>query len=132
VKGQVEQIKETIQRLETGWNHKNAYLWSSGFAETCDYIDVFGHFHKNWTREANADLHLKVWKSVYAKSHMRLLLEKIDFPTDHICIVIVKCELNYEINEESRTNQTVITCVLMRHGLEWFIRNFQNTAFRPY
>lgn len=128
----VDQVKETIARLETGWNHKNAYLWASAFAETCDYIDVFGHFHKDWTREKNAALHLRVWETVYAKSHMSLTLDKVDFPGDHLCVIVIKCHLAYEINGEAKTNNTVITCVLVRQGIEWFIRNFQNTAFRPY
>ena len=132
MKDPVESVKETIARLETAWNHRNGYLWSSAFTEPCDYIDVFGHFHQDWSREANAYLHTRVWAGVYAKSHMGLKIRKINFPSDHLCICVLDCHLEYEINALHKTNDTIISCTLAKHGPEWQIRHFQNTAFRPY
>jgi hypothetical protein len=63
---------------------------------------------------------------------MDLKVEKIDFPTDHLCVCIVRCQLTYTVGNEERVNNTVITCLLEKHGVEWQIRNFQNTSFRPY
>jgi uncharacterized protein (TIGR02246 family) len=130
MKDHVEQVKETILRLETAWNHKNAYLWASAFTESCDYIDVFGHFHHEWSHDGNAQLHDRVWKTVYAKSHMQFRVVKIDFPYDHLCILVLGCHLEYEFNSMQKVSNTVITAILTKQGPEWKIRNFQNTSVR--
>jgi uncharacterized protein (TIGR02246 family) len=131
-KDHVEHARETVHRLQVAWNNKNAYLWSTAFLDPCDYIDVFGHFHKNWSRDANASLHQKVWAGVYAISHMTLSIEKIDFLSDRHCVMVLGCHLQYQINGNDKTNDTIITIMMVRAGMEWLIRNFQNTAFRPY
>ncbi len=125
-------VKDSIGRLEIAWNHKNGYLWSSAFTDSCDYVDIFGHYHKDWTRQANQHLHERVWASAYSKSHMTLRIQSLDFPSDKLAVVVLDCHLEYEVKGEPRTNNTVITCILLHVGVEWLIRNFQNTAFRPY
>ncbi len=126
----VELVKATIARLETSWNHKNTYLWASAFTEPCQYIDAFGNYHRNWTHERNAKLHGQVWNSAYARSHARFLIESIDFISDHNCVVIIHCTIQYIHQEEERLLDTFITVVLEHVDQEWLIRNFQNTPVR--
>jgi hypothetical protein len=132
MKDYTENVKESIGRLETSWNHKNGYLWVSAFTDSCDYIDIFGHYHKDWSRASNQHLHERVWATAYAKSHMSLKFLSLDFPSEKICVVVLACHLEYEVNGLLKNNETVITCILEHIGVEWLIRNFQNTAFRPY
>jgi uncharacterized protein (TIGR02246 family) len=126
----VEKVKEAIAKLELAWNDRNAYLWSSAFTEKCDYINGNGHFFEAWSREKNAVSHSNGWHSVYSDSHARFEIEKIDFPTDFISIAIVRSYFRVSNSPESKETEYIITVILEKHGLDWLIRNFQNTAVK--
>lgn len=126
----IEQVKECIARLETGWNHKNAYLWASAFTEPCEYIDGFGHYHRRWTHDQNAALHEKGWNTVYMNSHAKFSLEGIEFYNEHLAVLIINCEINYELRGEEKQASYRITSIMEKQGPEWFIRHYQNTPVR--
>lgn len=126
----VNKVKETIAKLELAWNDRNAYLWSSAFTEKCDYINGNGHFFEDWSREKNAVSHSNVWHSQYKESHARFEIEKIDFPTDFLCVAIIKSYFRVSLSSDSKEIEYIITAILEKHSLEWQIRNFQNTAVK--
>ena len=124
----VEKVKEAIARLQLAWNDKNAYLWASAFTDSCDYINGSGHAFFSWSQEKNALHHERNWNSSYRNSHTTFELEKLDFPTDHLCIAIIKSKFTLHTPEGAVEHLYLITAVLEKQGIEWLIRNFQNTA----
>jgi uncharacterized protein (TIGR02246 family) len=126
----VEMVKLSVGRLEQAWNSKNTYLWASAFTEPCQYIDALGTFHRDWSHNANAQLHEKVWHGPYQRSHARFLIESLEFVGDHACMVILHAEIHYHTDEKEGVLETYITLMAEQHGQEWLIRYFQNTPIR--
>lgn len=126
----IDLVKASIARLETGWNHKNGYLWASAFTDPCQYIDAFGQFHHNWTHEQNAVLHNKAWATAFLESYARFLVSSLEFIDDKHCMVILHCTVSNRVDDQDKTTETHIMALLSHFGQEWLIRYFQNTPVR--
>ncbi|MCC6601316.1 MAG: hypothetical protein IT223_11680 [Crocinitomicaceae bacterium] len=126
----IEQVKECISRLETGWNHKNTFLWVSAFTDPCEYVDGFGRYHSRFTHEQNARLNERAWNSVYANSRALLSFDSIEFYHEHLAVLIVRCMIDYEIQSTMKEGNFRITAIIEKHGQEWFIRHYHNTPVR--
>jgi uncharacterized protein (TIGR02246 family) len=124
-------VEAVIQRLLEGWNKRDAQLFASAFTDPHDYVAAGGHLMQAQTREANAQVHTRLWQTRYAEgSTVQFETLGIDLPLPDLALALVRHHNDFILEGQARTLEGIISLVLLKTDLGWRIRQYNNNLIQ--
>ncbi len=125
-----EQIgRRALAQLEAAWNAADGRAFAAPFAEDADFVDIRGDRHRG--REAIARGHQAILDTVYRGSRIAYALVQARALTPEVVLVHGRGDLTAPTGPLAGESSATATLVLARHGDDWRIAAFQNTALAP-
>jgi uncharacterized protein (TIGR02246 family) len=121
------EIEAVVGLLESGWNSRDARRYASAFTQTHDYVAVGGRLTLGQDLAANAAIHDRIWRELYAEGcTIRLEVLKVARLADDVCMAIISNHEAVVQNGIPVQRASVITAVLVQEDREWRIAQFNN------
>lgn len=128
-------INAAIHMMEEGWNAKSGKLFARPFAQTHDYIVVNGLYLPQISVEGNAEVHQRIFDTVYKNNMLRLVVDKVKFIRPDLALVHVFAGSHEAGTPEAKHPTAIISGILEKQGGEWKIISFHNcnieVSFEP-
>jgi uncharacterized protein (TIGR02246 family) len=113
-------IRVLLARLSEMWASGDGDAYAGCFTEDCDYI-TFNGIHLRGRAE-NAHLHGALFRTVLRGTRLTADIEKIEFLAPGVAIV-------HTVGQGRKKSHQ--TYVLIKIGVDWLIKSFQNTKVQP-
>ncbi|MCB0456640.1 MAG: SgcJ/EcaC family oxidoreductase [Flavobacteriaceae bacterium] len=121
-----QEITNTIQLLQKGWNAGNGETFASAFSEPHDFIVWNGYYMKNNTVESNAKSHNFIYQKFYKDTQLFYTIDKIKFLSDNIALAHVFGAVVSNTEQRPTDPQVLISMVLQKNNGNWRIVSFHN------
>jgi uncharacterized protein (TIGR02246 family) len=119
-------FRDMITTMQTGWNTKNAQLFSSVFDKIHDYVVVNGIYLSGITPEANARSHQQIFNTIYRNTDLTLKIDKVRFVRPDLALVHL-LGATYEHGKPVPADPMAVITLLVENKLDsWKIISFHN------
>ena len=120
-------MRESVKRMETGWNTKSGALFAKPFAEDADYVVINGMYIKG--RATIETAHQRIFDTIYKDTKINLTVKQIRFLRSDVVVVHVNGHRDGPTKE--LTQDAILTLVMTKEQHGWTIAAFQNTGVAP-
>jgi uncharacterized protein (TIGR02246 family) len=118
-------IEAIVSALETAWNAGDGVSFAAPFAPDADFVTIRAeHFR---SREAIANGHAGIFRTVYAGSTNKLTLESIRLLRPDVALIHVQAALDVPEGPLAGKHNARFSAVLTREAGGWQIASFHNT-----
>ena len=122
-------IETNIRKLESAWNAADGTAFAMPFAPDADFVTIRAeHFHG---REAIAEGHNAILRTIYAGSKNRYTVESMRLLHPDVALVHVKSVLDAPQGPLAGQHNALFSAVLIRVAAGWQIVSFHNTLAPP-
>jgi uncharacterized protein (TIGR02246 family) len=118
-------IADVIQKLETAWNAGDGPAFAAPMAPDADFVTVRAEHFRG--REAIAKGHTGIFRTIYAGSTNRYLIETARLLAPDIALVHVQATLDVPAGPLAGRHSALFSVVLTRGPSGWLIASFHNT-----
>ncbi len=118
-------IRESVRRLEAGWNAKSGAKFAEPFAADVDYVVINGSHVKG--REAIAEGHQQIFDTVFKESVLSLSVEQLRMLRPDVAVVHVNGTNRFRRGAETHAVEALITLVLTKESGAWKVAALQIT-----
>lgn len=123
------QIQNVIADLQDAWNASDGARFAKRFAVDADFVNVYGMYARG--RQAIAQGHGAIFRTVYADSVMVYTLAKIRLLRADVAVVHLRARLSVPRGPLAGELEALPSMVLTRDNGEWAISAFHNTFIQP-
>ncbi|MEZ4875581.1 MAG: SgcJ/EcaC family oxidoreductase [Flavobacteriaceae bacterium] len=121
-----QDIKNTIQLLQKGWNAGSGETFASAFSESHDFIVWNGYYMANMSVENNAKGHNQIFSTFYKDTQLFYTVDKIKFLSKDIALVHLFGAVVGNTEQRPQNPEVLISMVLQKKGGFWKISSFHN------
>lgn len=118
-------IADVVQKLEAAWNAGDGPAFAASMAPDADFVNVRAEHFRG--REAIATGHAGIFRTIYAGSTNRYVLETARLLTPDIALVHVRATLDVPAGPLAGWHSALFSMVLRRGSSGWLIVSFHNT-----
>ena len=118
-------IRESVRKMEEGWNTKNGTLFTEPYAEDADAVAVGG-----FIRKGHADIekaHWDLFRGPFKNSTIVLKVKQLRLLRPDVALVQIDNTNKLQRGEATHEFTSVITLVMTKEAGRWKIASFQNT-----
>jgi uncharacterized protein (TIGR02246 family) len=118
-------IRPTFEALSTAWENGDGDAFALQFTDDADFVNIIGmHIHG---RAAIAEVHDKIFKSIYAESTVRFTPLTARILTDDMVLVIVSSQVEVPSGPRQGIIHAIATVLMQRIESQWRIASLHNT-----
>ncbi|MEZ4778446.1 MAG: SgcJ/EcaC family oxidoreductase [Flavobacteriaceae bacterium] len=121
-----QDIKNTIQLLQKGWNAGSGKIFASAFSEPHDFIVWNGYYMKNNTVENNEKSHNFIYQKFYKDTQLFYTIDKIKYLSNDIALVHMLGAVVSNTEQKPTDPQVLISMVIQKDNGNWRIVSFHN------
>lgn len=120
-------IRTLVERMGEGWAHGDADEYAAVFAEDARYVNAPGT--RVVGRQAIADSHRKIFRTVFAQTHLgRSYPSELQWLTPEVALLHAAGSVLFATDSEEKVPPNgLITMVAVRGASGWELASFNNT-----
>ena len=122
-------LQAMVADLEDAWNAGDGVAFAASFEEDADFVNIFGIHGKG--KQAIADAHNMIFRTVYAGSHLETRVRQARNITRDVALVHLESCLKVPQGPMAGEMHSVPSVLFRRSGEEWTIVSFHNTLVQP-
>ena len=119
-------IEKLVQSMANAWTAADGEQFASIFADTCDFIVWNGMYNPNYTREANAKGHQRIFDTIYKGTQVHYQIDKIKFIRPDIALIHVFGAVNKKGEARPKDPFVLWSGLLEKSNGKWKILAFHN------
>jgi len=124
-------VRSVVMQQAGAWNKHDAAAYSALFTPDCDVVNVVG-----WWWKSRAEMQQKLTRAfatVFAHSRLTFTAVQVKFLTQDIAVAHARWTMTGAQMPPGMPppDAGIQTLVLVRHGSQWLIAQFQNTVSKP-
>src|SRR6185312_3614735 len=110
-------LERIVARLEAGWNAMDGEAFAAPFAEDADFVTIRGEHFRG--RDAIAAGHAAIFRSIYAGSTNRCIIEAARLLRPDVALVHVRADLDAPQGPLAGHHTARFSLVLTKDGSQW-------------
>ena|SRR5258708_5422689 len=118
-------VADVIHKLETAWNAGDGPAFGAAMASDADFVTIRAEHFRG--REAIATGHAGIFRTIYAGSTNRYVLETARLLAPDIALVHVQATLDVPTGPLAGRHSALFSAVLTRGSSGWLVASFHNT-----
>ncbi len=118
-------ITDVIQKLEAAWNNGDGPAFAAAMTPDADFVTIRAEHFRG--REAIAAGHAGIFRTIYAGSTNRYVLESARLLAPDIALVHVRATLDVPAGPLAGRHPALFSAVLRRDSSGWLVASFHNT-----
>jgi uncharacterized protein (TIGR02246 family) len=122
-------INAIVAGLEAAWNAGDGGRFGAPFAADADFVTIRAEHLRG--REAIANGHAAIFRTIYAGSVNRFTIESLRFLRPDLALVHVDAALDAPVGPLAGKHTAKFSAVLTREPGGWQIASFHNTLAAP-
>ena len=122
-------IEGIVTRLESAWNAGDGAAFGEPFASDADFVNIRAEHFRG--REAIADGHSAIFRTIYAGSRNRLTVDSLRPLRSGVALVHVAATLEVPSGPLAGHHTALFSAVLTKGPSGWEIASFHNTLAPP-
>ena len=122
-------IDAIVAGLEAAWNAGDGSTFGAPFAADADFVTIRAEHVRG--REAIASGHAAIFRTIYAGSVNRFIIDSLRFLRPDVALVHVDAALNAPTGPLAGRHTAKFSAVLTRESGDWQITSFHNTLVPP-
>jgi len=122
-------IDAIVAGLEAAWNAGDGRKFGAPFAADADFVTILAEHLRG--REAIANGHAAIFRTIYAGSVNRFTIESLRFMKPDVALVHVDASLDAPVGPLAGRHKAKFSAVLTREPGGWQIASFHNTLASP-
>jgi uncharacterized protein (TIGR02246 family) len=122
-------IDAVVAGLEAAWNAGDGSKFGAPFAADADFVTIRAEHLRG--REAIANGHAAIFRTIYAGSVNRFTIESLRFLRTDVALVHVDAALDAPVGPLAGRHAAKFSAVLTREAGGWQIASFHNTLASP-
>lgn len=121
--------EQIVAELESGWNAGDGARFGRPFADDADFVTIRAEHIRG--REAIAEGHAQIFRTIYAGSVNQYTVESLRLLRPDVALVHVRSVLNSPSGPLAGTHTATFSLVLTREPGGWQIAALHNTLTPP-
>jgi uncharacterized protein (TIGR02246 family) len=121
----LDAVRPTFEALSTAWENGDGDAFALQCTDDADFVNIIGMHVQG--RAAIAELHDKIFKSIYARSTVKFTPLIARILTDDMVLVIVSSQVEVPSGPRQGIVDAIATVLMQRIESRWRIASFQNT-----
>jgi uncharacterized protein (TIGR02246 family) len=122
-------IEGIVTRLEAAWNAGDGAAFGEPFASDADFVNIRAEHFRG--REAIANGHSAIFRTIYAGSSNRLTVDSLRLLRPGVALVHVTAVLDAPSGPLAGRHTALFSAVLTQGSSGWEIASFHNTLAPP-
>jgi uncharacterized protein (TIGR02246 family) len=122
-------IEGIVTKLESAWNAGDGAAFGEPFASDADFVNIRAEHFRG--REAIANGHSAIFRTIYAGSSNRLTLDSLRLLRSGVALVHVSAVLDAPSGPLAGRHTALFSAVLTKESSGWEIASFHNTLAPP-
>lgn len=122
-------IEGIVTRLESAWNAGDGAAFGEPFASDADFVNIRAEHFRG--REAIANGHSAIFRTIYAGSTNRLTVDSLRLLRPGVALVHVAAALDAPSGPLAGRHTALFSAVLTKGSSGWEIASFHNTLAPP-
>jgi uncharacterized protein (TIGR02246 family) len=122
-------IEGIVTRLEAAWNAGDGAAFGEPFAPDADFVNIRAEHFRG--REAIANGHSAIFRTIYAGSSNRLTVDSLRLLRRDVALVHVTAVLDAPSGPLAGRHMALFSAVLTQGASGWEIASFHNTLAPP-
>jgi uncharacterized protein (TIGR02246 family) len=119
------EIAAIVQQLQEAWNRADGDAYGAVFADDADFVNIRAEHIRG--RQAIAAGHSGIFRTIYAGSSNRLVLDSARLLRPEVALVHVRSGLEAPTGPLAGTHEALFSMVLTREARGWRVASFHNT-----
>jgi uncharacterized protein (TIGR02246 family) len=122
-------IEGIVTKLESAWNAGDGAAFGEPFASDADFVNIRAEHFRG--REAIANGHSAIFRTIYAGSSNRLTLDSLRLLRSGVALVHVSAVLDAPSGPLAGRHTALFSAVLTKESSGWEIASFLKTLAPP-
>ena len=122
-------IEGIVTKLESAWNASDGPAFGEPFASDADFVNIRAEHFRG--REAIANGHSAIFRTIYAGSSNRLTVDSLRLLRPGVALVHVTAVLDAPSGPLAGRHTALFSAVLTQGSSGWEIASFHNTLAPP-
>ncbi|MFN8005572.1 MAG: SgcJ/EcaC family oxidoreductase [Terriglobia bacterium] len=118
-------IAAIIAALEDAWNAGDGNAYAAPMTDDADFVTIRAEHFRG--RQAIAEGHAAIFRTLYAGSKNRYTLDSARLLSDDVALIHVKAVLNAPTGPLAGRHEALFSAILVREHSGWRIASFHNT-----
>jgi uncharacterized protein (TIGR02246 family) len=118
-------IEAIVASLEAAWNAGDGAGFAAPFSSDADFVTIRAEHFRG--REAIADAHAGIFRTIYAGSVNHYAVESIRFVRPDVALVHCRATLDAPTGPLAGRNHATFSTVMTREAGGWQVVSFHNT-----
>jgi uncharacterized protein (TIGR02246 family) len=118
-------LESIVRRIEAAWNAMDGSAFADPFAEDADFVNIRGEHFRG--RQAIADGHAAIFRTIYAGSTNRMTVEGARLLRPEVALMHVHALLNSPQGPLAGRHGARFSLVLTKDSAGWKIAALHNT-----
>ena len=123
------EIEGIVTKLESAWNAGDGPAFGEPFASDADFVNIRAEHFRG--REAIANGHSAIFRTIYAGSSNRLTVDSLRLLRPGVALVHVTAVLDVPSGPLAGRHTALFSAVLTQGSSGWEIASFHNTLAPP-
>lgn len=121
-------VEAVAAGMARAWNAASGAGFAADFDEDADFVNIYGLHARG--RQAIADGHNMIFRTVYAGSTLQCGVEQVRYLRADIALVHLRCRLSIPQGPMAGDMASAPSMVMQRTNGGWSIMAFQNTLVK--